>query len=174
MPTEKKEKQVEELQDTFSRARVGVLTDYRGLTMAEMSVLRRKLREANIEYKVVKNSLAQIAAKNAGKEALTDKFVGPVAVAFGFGEPPETAKAVVDYIKANKSILAVKAGFFGDTVLEAAGVEQLAKLPPKEVLIAQVLGGLQAPLYGLVSVLAGPVRGLQTVLQGRMKQLEEA
>jgi len=68
----------------------------------------------------------------------------------------------------------VKAGFFGDTVLEAAGVEQLAKLPPKEVLIAQVLGGLQAPLYGLVSVLAGPVRGLQTVLQGRMKQLEEA
>ena len=174
MPTEKKEQLVEELQETFGRAQVGILTDYRGLTMAEMSVLRRKLREANIEYKVVKNSLAQIAAKNAGKEALADKIVGPVAIAFGFGEPPETAKAITDYIKASKSILAIKGGFFGDVILEAAGVDQLAKLPSKEVLIAQVLGGLQAPLYGLVNVLAGPMRGLATVLQGRMKQLEEA
>ena len=174
MPTERKEKQVQELQDTFSRCQVGILTDYRGLTMAEMSVLRRKLREANIEYKVVKNSLAQIAAKNAGKEALADKIVGPVAIAFGFGEPPETAKVITDYIKASKSILAVRGGFFGDVVLEASDVDKLAKLPSKEVLIAQVLGGLQAPLYGLVTVLAGPMRGLATVLQGRMKQLEEA
>ncbi len=174
MPTEKKEEQVAELQDTFSRAQVGILTDYRGLTMAEMSVLRRKLRESNIEYKVVKNSLAQIAAKNAGKEALTDKFVGPVAVAFGFGEPPETAKAVMDYIKASKSIMTVKAGFFGDVVLEAAGVEQLAKLPSREVLIAQVIGGIQAPISGFVNVLAGSVRGILNVLQARKNQLEEA
>jgi large subunit ribosomal protein L10 len=174
MPTERKEQQVQELQDTFSRCQVGILTDYRGLTMAEMTVLRRKLREANIEYKVVKNSLAQIAARNAGKEKLTDKFVGPVAVAFGFGEPPEAARAVTDYIKASKSILTVKGGFFGDIILEASGVERLAKLPSKEVLIAQVLGGLQAPLYGLVNVLAGSVRGILNVLQARMKQLEEA
>ena len=174
MPTEKKEQQVAELQETISRAQVGILTDYRGLTMAEMTVLRRKLREANIEYKVVKNSLAQIAVKSAGKEGLADKFVGPVAVAFGFGEPPETAKVLTDYIKATKSILAIKAAFFGNEVLDAAGVDKLAKLPSRETLIAQMLGGLQAPLYGLVSVLAGPVRGLQTVLQGRMKQLEEA
>jgi large subunit ribosomal protein L10 len=174
MPTEKKEKQVEELQDTFSRCQVGILTDYRGLTMAEMSVLRRKLREANIEYKVVKNSLALIAATKAGKEGLTDKLVGPVAVAFGFGEPPETARAITDYIKASKSILAIKGGFFGTEVLDAAGVERLAKLPSREVLIAQVLGGIQAPLYGLVNVLAGSVRGILNVLQARMKQLEEA
>jgi large subunit ribosomal protein L10 len=174
MPTKRKEQQVAELQETISRAQVGILTDYRGLTMAEMTTLRRKLREANIEYKVVKNSLAQIAIKSAGKEGLADKFVGPVAVAFGFGEPPEAARAVTDYIKASKSILTIKAGYFGNTVLDANGVDRLAKLPSREVLIAQVLGGIQAPLYGLVNVLAGPVRGLQTVLQGRMKQLEEA
>ena len=174
MPTEKKEKQVEELQEVFSRSQAGVLTDYRGLTMAEMNVLRRKLREANIEYKVVKNSLAQIAARNAGKAALTDKFVGPVAVAFGFGEAPDTARAITEYIKASKSILTIKGGFFGNVVIDAAGVEKLARLPSKEVLIAQVLGGLQAPLYGLVNVLAGPVRGLAYVLQARIKQLEGA
>jgi large subunit ribosomal protein L10 len=174
MPTEKKEEQVAALQDTFSRCEVGILTDYRGLTMGEMMVLRRKLREANIEYKVVKNSLAQIAVKNAGKEYLADKFVGPVAVAFGFGEPPETAKVITDYIRASKSILAIKWAFFGDELLDAAAVDKLAKLPSREVLIAQLLGGMQAPLYGLVSVLAGTMRGVMNVLQARMKQLEEA
>ena len=122
MPTEKKEKLVAELQDAFSRCSVGILTDYRGLTVAEMSTLRRKLREANVEYKVIKNSLAQIAATNAGKAALTDKFVGPMAIAFGFGEIPEAAKVVTEYIKSSKSILSIKGAFFEDEVLDAAGV----------------------------------------------------
>ena len=108
------------------------------------------------------------------RAALTDKFVGPVAVAFGFGEAPDTARAITEYIKASKSILTIKGGFFGNVVIDAAGVEKLARLPSKEVLISQVLGGLQAPLYGLVNVLAGPVRGLAYVLQARIKQLEGA
>lgn len=174
MPTEKKEQQVAELQDTMAKCSVGITTDYRGLTVAEMSTLRRKLRDANVEYKVVKNSLAQIAARNNGKDELADTFVGPMAIAFGFGEIPETAKVLTDYIKSSKSILTIKGGFFEDTILDAKGVERLAKLPSREVLIGQVLGGIQAPLYGLVNVLAGPMRGIMGVLQARMKQLEEA
>ncbi len=174
MPNEKKEQIVTEFQESLEKCSVGILTDYRGLTMAEMTDLRRKLRAANIEYRVIKNSLAQIAAKNAGKEELAPKFTGPMAVAFGYGEIPEAAKILTDYIKAAKSILTIKGGFFEDSVLDAQGVEKLAKLPSKEVLIAQVLGGIQAPLYGIVNVLAGTMRGVMNVLNARIKQLEEA
>lgn len=174
MPTEKKEQIVAEFQAALEKCSVGILTDYRGLTMAEMTDLRRKLRAANIEYRVIKNSLAQIAARNAGKEDLAPSFTGPMAVAFGYGEIPEVAKVLTDYIKAAKSILAIRGGFFEDSVLDTQGVEKLAKLPSKEVLIAQVLGGIQAPLYGIVNVLAGTMRGVMNVLNARIKQLEEA
>lgn len=174
MATEKKEQLVAEFQETMSKCSVGILTDYRGLTMAEMTDLRRKLRAANIEYHVIKNSLAQIAAKNLGKEELVPKFTGPMAVAFGYGEVPETARVLTDYIKAAKSILTIKGGFFENIVLDAQGVEKLSKLPSKEVLIAQVIGGIQAPLYGIVNVLAGTMRGIMNVLNARIKQLEEA
>ena len=174
MPTEKKEKVVEEFQDALGRCTVGILTDYRGLTMAQMTDLRRKLRTANIEYRVIKNSLAQIAARNAGKEELVDYFNGPMAVALGFGEIPEPAKILAEYIKSSKSVMTIKGGFFENSVIDEKGVDKLAKLPSKEVLIAQVLGGLQSPLYGMVNVLAGPMRDIMGVLQARMKQLEEA
>ncbi len=172
MATEKKEKIVESLQDTFSRCNVGILTDYRGLTTGEMNTLRRRLREAGIEYRVVKNSLAQFAVKNAGIEELADSFTGPVAVAFGYGEIPEPARVLTEYIRTTKSILSIKGGFFEDRVLGPREVESLAKLPSREVLISQVLAGMQSPIYGLVNVLAGPIRGIMGVLQARIQQLE--
>jgi len=174
MSKENKVKIVESLRETFSRCNVGILTDYRGLTTAELSDLRRKLREAGIEYKVVKNSLAQIAVKKVGMDELADSFTGPVAVAFGYGELPDAAKALTDYIRATKSILSIKGGFFSDRVLNPKEVESLAKLPPRDVLISQVLAGMQSPIYGLVNVLAGPMRGIMGVLQARIKQLEGA
>lgn len=172
MPTEKKVNLVESLQELFERCSIGILTDYRGLTTSELSDLRRKLREAGVEYRVVKNSLAQIAFRQYGQEAMADLFNGPVAVALGYGEVPETAKVLTEYITANKSTLEVKSGFYGDTVLSAKDIESLAKLPTKEVLIAQVIGGIQSPITGLVSVLAGPVRNMMGVLQARITQLE--
>lgn len=174
MATEKKVKIVESLQETFSRCNVGILTDYRGLTTAELSGLRRKLREAGIEYKVVKNSLAQLAVKKAGMDELADSFTGPVAVAFGYGEIPDAAKVLTDYIRTTKSILSIKGGFLTNRVLSSKEVESLAKLPPREVLISQVLAGMKSPIYGLVNVLAGPIRGIMGVLQARIKQLEGA
>jgi len=172
MATEKKVKLVESLQETFSRCNVGILTDYRGLTTAELNDLRRKLREAGIEYRVVKNSLAQFAAKKIGMDELADFFAGPVAVAFGYGEIPDPAKVLTDYIRTTKSVLSIKGGFFADRVLSPRDVESLARLPSREVLIGQVLAGMQSPIYGLVNVLAGPIRGVMGVLQARIQQLE--
>ena len=172
MPTPKKVDIVAILQGMFAGCNIGILTDYRGLTTAELSALRRKLGEAQIKYRVVKNSLAQIALRQAGKEELAEIISGPVAVAFGYGEIPETAKVLTEYIKVTKSTLAIKGGFFGDTVLSSKDVETLADLPTKEVLIAQVIGGIQSPITGLVNVLAGPLRNVMGVLQARITQLE--
>ena len=174
MATEKKVKIVESLQETFSKCNVGIITDYRGLTTAELNDLRRQLREANVEYKIVKNSLAQFAAKNAGMDYLTDSFQGPVAIAFGYDEEAKAANVLTEYIRSTKSILNIKSGFLPDRLLSAKEVDTLAKLPSREVLISQVLAGMKSPIYGLANVLAGPIRGIMGVLQARMKQLEEA
>jgi large subunit ribosomal protein L10 len=174
MATEKKVQIVESLQETFSRCRAGVLTDYRGLTTNEMNELRRKLREAGIEYKVVKNSLAQLAVKQVGMENLAGAFAGPMAVAFDFSDSPVVAKVLSDYLRATKSIMSIKGGFLADRVLSPKEVETLAKLPSKKELISQVIAGIQSPIYGLVNVLAGPIRGIMGVLQARIKQLEGA
>ena len=172
MPTEKKTDIVDSLQDAFTKCSIGILTDYRGLTTTEISNLRRKLREAGVEYRVVKNSLAQIAFRQAGKKELADLFSGPVAVALGYGEVPDTAKALTEYISSARSSLAIKYGFFGDTVLSSKEIDSLAKLPTREILLAQVIGGIQSPITGLVNVLAGPIRNVMGVLQARITQLE--
>src|SRR4030043_443712 len=133
MPTEKKEKAVESLQEVFSRCNIGILTDYRGLKTSDLNELRRKLREADAEYKVVKNSLAQIAARNVGLEHLGSTFEGPVAVAFGYGDVIKTAKTLTDYIRISKSTMNIKGGFLQDRVLSAIEVDTLARLPSREI-----------------------------------------
>ena len=173
MPTEKKAQIIDSLQEVIAKCNVGILTDYRGLSTAEISALRRKLREAGVEYKVVKNTLAQFAAKRAGRDDLADSFEGPVAIAFGYGETPEPARIIADYIRTSKSTLSIKGGFLGDRTLTQQDVETLATLPSREILLAMVLGGIQSPIVGLVSVLAAPIRGFMGVLQARIQQLEE-
>jgi large subunit ribosomal protein L10 len=174
MATEKKTKMVASLQESLSRSKAGVLTDYRGLTTAGLNELRSKLREVGVEYKVVKNSLAQLAVKQVGLADLAGSLTGPMAIAFDFSESPVVAKVIVDYLRASKSTLGIKGGFLADRVLTAKEVETLAKLPSKQVLISQVIAGIQSPLYGLVNVLVGPIRGIMGVLQARIKQLEGA
>jgi large subunit ribosomal protein L10 len=172
MPTEKKKKAVASLQEVFAKANIGVLTDYRGLKTHELNELRSKLRDAKIDYKVVKNSLAEIAAKNAGLAHLAGTFKDPMAVAFGYGDPSQTMKVIADYLRVSKIALNIKMGFLPDRVLSASELEILAKLPSREILLARVIGGIQSPIYRLVNVLAGPMRGLAQVLQGRIQQLE--
>ena len=172
MPREKKAQNIDELQDIFSKVSIGILTDYRGLTTAEITNLRRKLKEAGISYQVVKNSLAQFAAQRAGRNDLVSSFQGPTAVAFGYDDIIQPAKVLADYIRASKSILNIKGGFISTGLLTAADVETLSTIPSKEILIGKVMAGMQSPLFGLVNCLVSPLRGIIGVLQARIDQLE--
>ena len=172
MSREKKAKVIDSLQEMFSKCNIGILTDYRGLPTAELNSLRRKLRESGIGYKVVKNTLAQFAAKRANMSEVAASFEGPVAVVFGYGEITEPARVLADYIRAKKSTLSIKGGFLGNRVLTSRDVEVLSTLPAREVLISQVMAGIQSPIVALLSVLAAPIRGVMGVLQARIQQLE--
>ena len=108
MPTEKKEKIVAGLQGIFAKATVGVMTDYRGLTTAEINDLRHRLRGAGVEYHVVKNSLAQLAARNAGLEQVAAAIKDPTAMAFGYGEAQVVAKVLTEFIRSTKSNMKIK------------------------------------------------------------------
>ena len=172
MNRKQKERVVEELKEAMSRCSSGILTDYKGLSNAQLIILRRKLRELGIEYRVVKNTLARFAAEKAGKDFLVGSFEGPVAIAFGYGEVVEPAKALTGYIRTSDSILSIKGGFMGGRLLSQDEVKTLSAIPPREVLIARVLAGMQGPIVGLVNCLAHPLREFSGVLQARIKQLE--
>jgi large subunit ribosomal protein L10 len=172
MSREKKARTIDSLEEVFSKCSVGILTDYRGLSAHEMTVLRRRLGELGIEYRVVKNTLARFAAERLGRSDLADAFEGPVALALGYGEIVEPAKVLADYINTAKSILAIRGGFLGDRVLTSEEVSVLSKLPSWEVLVARVLGAMQGPIVALVNCLNAPIAGLARVFQARINQLE--
>jgi large subunit ribosomal protein L10 len=172
MPTEKKAKVIDNLEQLFSRCNIGILTDYRGLSAFEMTELRRRLRGLGIDYKVVKNTLARIAAKRAGREELVSLFDGPVAIVFGYGDMAEPARALADYIQASKSTMSIKGGFLPERLLTLDEVTTLSTLPSREVLIARVLAEVQRPMVALVGYLSAPMQGVVGALQARIQQLE--
>jgi large subunit ribosomal protein L10 len=172
MPTEKKKEIIDSLQQVFAKANSGILTDYRGLKTSDVVSLRRKLREIGVEYHVVKNTLAKIAAKQAGKDQITQVFEGPMAIAFVKDDISKSAKVLTDHIAATKMAMAIKGGFLGNKLLTPKEVSTIATLPSREVLLGKVMGGIQGPLYALLGQVNAPLRGLMTVMQGRIKQLE--
>lgn len=174
MPTPKKAQTIDKLAEAFARANISILTDYRGLPTSEMVALRRKMQQAGGDFKVVKNTLARFAAERTGKTALTSALEGPVAIAFGYGDVSAPAKVLATYIRDSKSSMTIKSGLLGNKLLTADEVNTLATLPPREVLLGQVLGQMKSPMARLVGCLIAPTRGLVTVLHGRIKQLEGA
>jgi len=172
MPREKKVQIIDELQKVFSKCSVGVLTDYRRLSVAEITDLRRTLRGSGIKYRVVKNTIARFAAERAGKSELVSFFEGPVAIAFGYGDIVEPARILTDYIRNTKTSLGIKGGFSGDKVFTSGDVETLATLPSMEVLLGRVLAGIQSPIIALMGCLVNPMRGFIGVIQARIQQLE--
>ncbi len=173
MSREEKAKIIDQLQELFSKCSVGILTDYRGLSTLEMTVLRSRLRESGIEYKVVKNTLARFAAERAGKSDLLAFFEGPVAIASGYSDDiTQPAKILADYINTSKVSLSIKGGFFSDRLLTSEDVITLAKLPSKEMLLAKIVSGMQSPIYALLNYLSTSMRGFIGVLQARIQQLE--
>lgn len=168
---ERKEELVAQYADLLSRSQAVIFTDYRGLTAAQIGGLRNKLREVDSRYHVIKNRLLRLALQNAGQPVPEEIMDGPVAASFCLGEVSPVAKALADFAKESK-ILTIKGGLLGSSVMSAADVEALANLPSREVLLAQVLAGMQAPISGLVTVLGGTIRGLLNVLNARVEQLE--
>lgn len=147
-----------------------VVAEFRGLTVAEITSLRRKLREVNAEFKVVKNTMMRLAAKDTGFGLMEKYFKGPTAVALSHGDPVALAKAMKDFAGASPKVR-IKAGFFDGRVLEAKDVEALADVPPRQVLLARLAGGLLSPVTRLAQVLTGPQRKLVYALDSiREKQ----
>ncbi len=169
MPSEKileqKKQQVAALSEAVKNANVGVLVNYSGISVEKDTKLRKELREAGCEYKVVKNTLLSRAFEEAGISGLEEHLKGSTALAYSDKGYTDAPKILSDYIKANpNSGFAVKAGFIDGGAVSASGIDELAKLPPKEVLLAQVLGGMNGPIQGFANVLNGTIRGLVIAL----------
>jgi large subunit ribosomal protein L10 len=168
MPKQNKIDAVAEITADLKAADIYYFVDYRGLTFAEATELRKRLRKVDADLKVVKNTLGKIAAANAGVDGLDELLAGPTAIAYVHGDPAKVAKTIQDFIKEKKKA-AIRGGKLQRSVLSASDVEALAALPSREQLIAQLVGAIASPLAGLANVLAGPIRGLVVVLA----QLEE-
>lgn len=168
---EDKARAVEELKEKLSKTRGAVLTDYRGLNVAEVTDLRQKLRVAGIEYRVVKNTLLRRASELLELSGLHPFIEGPTAVAFGYDDPAVAARAIVEFGKTHKA-LEVKAGLLEGRVIGAALVKELASLPPRDQMLAKVLYAMTSPLAGLATVLSAPVRGLVFGLEALRRQRE--
>jgi large subunit ribosomal protein L10 len=168
---EKKQELVKSYAEEFSRSQAAILTDYRGLTVTELNQLRNKMREAESGYHVVKNRLVKLALKEAGLPVPEDLLQGPTAIGFCYEDVIAPAKVLTKYAQESK-VLTIKGGILGERVIDAKVISSLADLPPRDVLLAQLISGIQSPLAGLVNVLSGTLRGLVTVLRARADQLE--
>ena len=167
-----KTQEIERLKESFSKAKSAILADYRGLTVSEMNEVRGKLREASVELRVTKNTLARIAIKGTDSEVLADSLKGPMAIAFSFDDPVAGAKALKSLSDAHED-LELKAGLLGGKLLDVADIVALSKLPTKEILLGQLLSVLNGPMRGFVTVLSGNQRSLVQVLAAIGKEKEK-
>jgi large subunit ribosomal protein L10 len=169
-----KERVVAELAERLRTSETLIVADYRGLTNAEIDGLRTKLLEHGARFAVVKNTLTRRAAETAGADALLALLEGPSAIAFveSGGDPVAVAKALADAATSTK-VLAIRGGVLEGKSLTAAEVESLAKLPPADVIRAQLVGAIVSPLTTIVALLAAPLRDLVGLIDARIEQLKE-
>ncbi|MCI6907953.1 MAG: 50S ribosomal protein L10 [Clostridiaceae bacterium] len=169
---EEKRALVAELTEKMKNASAGVLVDYKGITVADDTKLRRELRAAGVEYAVIKNTMLRFAIDNLGYSELDEQLNGTTALAISPEDPVAAAKILTAYAKKNDKFK-IKGGFVDGKPLNTAEVADLAELPPREVLIAKVLGGFNAPISGLVGVTNGLLRGLVAALAAIAEKKEE-
>ena len=160
---EAKKQLVEEIKEKFSKAKSIAFVDYRGITVAEDTALRKKFRENGCDYKVYKNRLMLKALSDLGIECSENYFEGTTAVAIGYQDEVAPAKIICDFIKDSKK-MAIKFGILNGVSVDAHNIEALAKLPSKEELIAKLLGTLNNTAASLFRVLSAPTRGLVVAL----------
>ena len=174
MPTEAKRENVADLADRIKRSTIAIATDFSGLGVNQLTELRRRLREQGIEYRVIKNRLAALAATDAGVEQFRELLDGVTGIVFGYSEPEAAAKAVDQFVKQTRSPLRIRNGIMNGELLDAVQIGALAALPTRQELLARLVGQLNAPIAGLVHVLSGPMRGLAIVLTRRAEQLADS
>jgi large subunit ribosomal protein L7/L12 len=163
---------IDELAERLGRSEIAILTEYRGLSVADLQDLRGRLRPAGVDYVVAKNTLTRFAAERAGRAVIVDDLVGPTAIAFGT-DPVATAKALQDYTRVNRAFV-LKSALLGEQRIDPAEVAHLASLPPADQLRGKVFGMIVSPLQQTVSVLLAPLAGLARVLDARRAQLADA
>ena len=147
-----KEAKVAEIKEKLQKANTVVINKYQGLTVEEDTLLRKNLREAGVEYKVYKNTLVTIAAKELGLEGIVEYLEGPVSIAFGYEDVTVAARVLNDFAKDHKK-LELKAGIVEGEVYDEAKIKQLATIPSKEVLIAKLLGSIKSPIASFARVI---------------------
>ena len=160
---------VQEIKARFEQAQSAIFLDYRGLTVAEVTQLRNQCRAAGVEYVVLKNTMIELAVKELGIAGLDDYLKGPTAVAFGMKDPVAPAKVLAEFIRKVKKTT-LKCGVVDGQVIDVAGVQALSELPPKEVLIARMMGSLNAPITNFVGVLSATLRSLVYTIEAIRKQ----
>lgn len=160
---EEKQKVVAEIEQKIKDASLIVFTDYRGLNVEEVSELRNKLRAPGVEFRVLKNTMTRFALKNVGYDSVADQVQGPNAILFSNEDVVTPAKTIFDFVKKHPN-LEVKLGILEGQSVSAEKVKELADLPPREVLVAQVLGTMQAPITSFVRVLNANITGLARAL----------
>lgn len=168
---EEKQKVVDDIRQKIEGSTGIIIADYRGLTVSQVTNLRVELREAGVEYRVLKNTMVSRAADEIGLQGLETFLKGPTAIAFS-PDPVMPAKILMEYSKKNKN-LKIKAGIIEGIVVGPEMIKELAGLPSREVLLSQVLAGLQAPIQGMVNVLQGPIRKLGYALE-EVRKVKEA
>jgi large subunit ribosomal protein L10 len=160
---------VDEVKSRLEAADGAVLTEYRGMTVAELADLRRELAAAGSDYKVYKNTLVRLAVAGGPQEGVSDLLTGPTAIAFVQGDVSAVAKALRDFAKGNPNLI-VKGGVVGDSVMSAADINVLADLPPRDTMLAQLAGGLAAPLQQLAGLVQALPRNLAYGLSALLDQ----
>jgi large subunit ribosomal protein L10 len=166
---ESKQAAVAGIRQKIESSKSMVLIDYKGLTVAEVTELRNQFRREGAAYHVLKNTMLEHAARDLGIPDLIPFLKGSTAVAFGIADPVAPAKVIADFIKKSKKT-EIKCGYIEGKVIGAASVRALAELPPKEVLIARVMGSLNAPIAGFVGVLSATLRSLVYAIDAVRKQ----
>ena len=171
MPKPDKIAAVEEIKEKLSSATIAILTEFQGLNVAEMTELRKLFREADVDYKVYKNTLTRLAAHQLGISEIEEYLVNTTALAFSKDDPVAPAKIVKNF-GARHQNLKVKAGILDKKLIASDDVIALADMPPREVLLAMIAGRMQSPIVGLLNVLQCPIRDLAYVLKNLAEQKE--
>ena len=171
---QEKDQILQEYDEKLGRAQVAIWASYRALTMAQITELRRQLRTTGAEAVVVKNTLIKKALGENHLPADDTMMSGPSVVTFVYDDPAAATRIVNNFSRVNEAVFQIKGGLVGKKLVGPDQVKALADLPSREVLLGRVIGGIQAPISGLVTVLSGVMRGFMNVLNARSEQLEKA